>query len=535
MIRQSDGFGYLGNFPTANLPRAVNSVLQWAYDTTVGCYKYSDGVQWITTNLSGPITGILPVANGGSGFGVMTNADPTGVADCAAALTAAIAGAVALGGNTVYLGPGHFKLLSAVNHPSHIRILGAGRNYAGTTAPTQIVCGANGAFSYTSTVHCPTIQDLSIYSVNGAPGAALGFGTATIVDLRLLNVQVQGMARVYDLTAAATIVCGYAKDCVFQGSRNPHVDIGATAITNAMSYENCRFESAFSPNSVYKNRGVTNANTQFINCVFEGAQALYAVDLGDNSHGVQFRGCHFEANCANGGGGPYNLGADIKTGFNSSVIVDGCYFGFSDTSATNFHNIDNNQQADLTTKGCRVNGAQQSGYKGFILQTNASQKGPTCIGNNYVNSAGFDYLQDVTLPVRLNDSNDSVKWGFEMSPIVKHVTTTDATPTLLLDGWAYSFNASEVLLFEADVIGADSTGAVYYAQKLRSLVTADSGSSPTIRGTINETAVASGAQTAAFGIIVNGGAANGIKLTVTGIAATTIRWVARIKILRISA
>ena len=84
----------------------------------------------------------------------------------------------------------------------------------------------------------------------------------------------------------------------------------------------------------------------------------------------------------------------------------------------------------------------------------------------------------------------------------------------------------------ADVVGTDVTGAVYCAFTTRVLVTTDASNVGTIRGTTTETGIASGAQVAAFAL--NGAfSSTGLELKVTGIAATTIKWVANVTLNKI--
>ena len=53
-IRQSDGFGYAGQFPTAQLPNPASHPLQLCYDLTLGEYVYSDGSAWYPLSSSTP-------------------------------------------------------------------------------------------------------------------------------------------------------------------------------------------------------------------------------------------------------------------------------------------------------------------------------------------------------------------------------------------------------------------------------------------------------------------------------------------------
>jgi hypothetical protein len=85
---------------------------------------------------------------------------------------------------------------------------------------------------------------------------------------------------------------------------------------------------------------------------------------------------------------------------------------------------------------------------------------------------------------------------------------------------------------EANVVGMNSSGAVYCAFTTRVLVTTDSTGAGTIRGTTTETPIVSGAQAAAFAL-VGGLSTTGLILNVTGVAATTINWVANVTLTKV--
>lgn len=461
-------------------------------------------------------------------------ADNTGTNDCHTAIQAAITAAQSAGGGVVYLPQGTYKLTSALTvSADNVVICGAGRGFFGATAPTRIVCSANGFINASGSFYCLTVRDLTVYSTSGSSGDVINIGTASIADLRLINISTGGMNRAINLTGAGTIVCGYIEDCTFTASRTAHVEIGVDGIPNAMNYVNTRFEDVSGPH--FKNRGITSSSLKFDNCVFEGSQNLYAVDMGDNFHSVTFKSCHWEDNCHNNGGGPYNNGADVYLGFGGSAYFDSCFFGYPESSATGFHNIHcGYSQQNLTAVNCQVNGSNQAGYAGFVYKAGANL-GATFIGNHYVQFTAADYLADVTNPVRINDNYESPKWGLSIEPVIKSVTTTDATPTLLFDSGLSAFNASESLWVEADVVGSNASNSVYFQQTLRSLITTDASTVPTIQGSNNSTAIKSGAQTAALAIISHTAPTAGLGLTVVGVAATTIKWACRIRYLRVCA
>lgn len=113
---------------------------------------------------------------------------------------------------------------------------------------------------------------------------------------------------------------------------------------------------------------------------------------------------------------------------------------------------------------------------------------------------------------------------------VLYTTTTDATQTeLFLDGTSTRIDLPEdsTMMFEADIIGRDSTGTDHCSFRLQGLVDRTSGSTVLVN-TVNEVVVAETDDT--WSATVEADDVNDtIAVKVTGAAATTIRWTGFVK------
>jgi len=300
--------------------------------------------------------------------------------------------------------------------------------------------------------------------------------------------------------------------------------------TDLQNYDNVLFQQNAPGVSLFSSLGVGGPHV-FKSCVFEGCLAQYAVNVGSNMSSCKFMGSHFEAN---GNNVASLVCSDVNIGNNSCVVFSGCNFAAPTSITTGFYNINvPGGTSRVTVEGCRFNGAGTANYSGNMNYPTYLAGGPLFFNNYYVESGSFDYYGGCQAPTRLDDGVTSLKSGLDSGQIVKYIQTTNATPTAIYSG-QYGINPSAADYVIADVVGTDSTGSSYFAQTLRSLITGNSSNTTSIVGSQNQTAIASGAQSAAFSISGSGAATVQIILTVTGVAATTIKWVASIRFIKVS-
>ena len=118
---------------------------------------------------------------------------------------------------------------------------------------------------------------------------------------------------------------------------------------------------------------------------------------------------------------------------------------------------------------------------------------------------------------------------------VLYATTSDATQTeLFLNGSSTRILLPDntTMMFEADVVGRNSTGTKHCAFRLQGVIDRTS-SSTTIIGTVNETIIAE-TEEAWVATATADDTNDTVVIKVTGEASTTIRWTAFVKTTRIT-
>ena len=462
-------------------------------------------------------------------------ADPTGTNPCQAAITAAIASLGTTGG-IVFFPVGTYKITAAVTLiKSAITLQGCGSGLgdAGASLLGATVINVVGVnfINVNSTVVNFTMENMYVVSAV-ASGAALAIDSVgSINNLLMRSVYVQGMANALYVGATATIISAQIELCQFGYNTNEHIKFLSGASINNVGFITTRFEPAGDGFSLIKAVNIVG-EMKFFNCVFESCLAKYAVDCGANAAAWSFIGCHFENNAGKVATVPTNGGCDVYIGNGASnVSFSGCSFSYPQITTTNFYNIITAGTGKITASNNTILGQNRSGYLGFI--SNLYTTDVTLIGNRYDEASGtpLDYTSGITNPVRFNDFQQSLKWGAVNGPIVKGVTTTNATPTIVWGG-QYLIPASSAMFAEANVVGTDVTGANYCAFTTRVLVTTDATGAGTIQGTTTETPIVSAGQAAAFAL-VGSLSSTGLVLNVTGVAATTIKWVANVTLNKI--
>lgn len=461
-----------------------------------------------------------------------------GIHDDTAAIQSAITYLGTVHGGTLLFPNGVYAISSALTIASDAVTLKG----VGSAAPAHSLTGCSvirtsascNAIAISASIGQLTLENISFASSIATLSALYLSPTGGISNLLMRNVFEYGMLSAITVDNGATLTHAHIEFCQFGYSLGNHVNFINGAVINSVLFLSTRFEEG-STNSHFKAVGsITGTGScKFINCVFEACRAQRAVDVGNNANAFAFIGCHFEGNSSDQGGTPTDGGCDIYLGGGlTNVLVDSCQFSIPNATATNFYNIRNELSSRLTTLNNIVHGIGHAGYLGFVLD--AYGISTTLIGNIYTETGSpwLDYANGVNSASRINDYQSSLKAGSVVGPITKSLQTTNATPTSIWGG-QYQFQPSSSVYANAEVVGTDSTGAVYCAFNIRQLFSADASNNITSRGTMSETPIASGAQAAAFAISGTGHDYAGLNLNVTGIAATTIKWVAKISFVKI--
>jgi hypothetical protein len=446
-------------------------------------------------------------------------------------------------GGTVFFPKGTYKITTSLTVSTDaVTLQGTGTavGNAGVseTGASVINCIGVNCITVSTYINNFTMDSLYIVSTNSTGGSALSINTVSgaINNLTMRNVYVQRMAYALYVDTGSSIVGAQIELCQFSYNTANHVIYQGGSLVGVVLFLSCRFEPAGFGYSLFQNNTTTIAlgEQRFINCTFESSNSAYAVNVGANAPAMLFQGCHFENNSGptTQSGPPTSNGCDIfMGGGNTNVLVENCAFSYPQITALNFYNIINTAGSILTAIGNTVYGQNRTGYVGFVSSSFPTRT--TLINNWYDEASGtaLDYTSGMINPVRFNDYQGSLKWGAVNGPIVKSITTTNATPTQIWGG-EYLIQQSSAMFAEAYVVGTDVTGAVYCAFTTRVLVTTNAAGTGTIRGTTTETGIASGAQAAAFAL-VGALSTTGLVLNVTGVAATTIKWMVNVTLNKI--
>jgi len=125
---------------------------------------------------------------------------------------------------------------------------------------------------------------------------------------------------------------------------------------------------------------------------------------------------------------------------------------------------------------------------------------------------------------------NNVQSGVDHTMHVMYATTSDTTPTeLFLDGTSTRINlpSNSTMMFEADVVGRDSTGTDHYAVRFTGILER-TGNTTVLINNISETILAE--TNSNWSITVTADDTNDtLVVTATGAAGTTIKWTAFVK------
>lgn len=500
------------NFPSSP---SVNDT----YTYSGAVYRW-DGAKWKNVGSSDLLSikdyGGVANWNGSSGT---SNTD---------ALTSAIAAVSSTGGQVLIpRGSWYFNSLPAI--PSNVQIIGQGMT------ATKLYVGSGSGFTVSSSLFCG-VRDLAIYGTTGSPSDAITL-SGDVGNFTLRSVLVLGMNSAVKVSAGSLTHVVF-DDCCFSYNCNWHVDVANGVEINLLRFTNTRFEqNGDTAGGGFRAVGnsLATGSTEFVNCIFEGIVGSVAVECGNNCQ-ISFHKCHFEGNAVSADrvNGSVSNGCDIHIGAGfGAVEVINCNFSAPYSTTSGFYNIrrdDGNVvlKASLN-KVYAPAGKYPASYAGFIYSP-LSKAGISLESNTFVaNSQAIDFLAAAPAASSKNDLN--VFPGCRSVEAIKRtVQTTNATPTVIYGGdYLSPYLATFSVISTVTCSNAD--GTVYGLFVIRDLYKIDSSFVATKLGSITETPVSSGGTLAVATVIQNGGYESvNVAIVVTGVAATTIRWVADIQL-----
>lgn len=438
------------------------------------------------------------------------------------------------GGGIVVLPVGDLYWTTVVDLASYVTIQGQGI----TTTKILLDGTVNTAFRSTGTKYEWRLRDLRISTASGVTDAGLGLYITSghAVNIEVENVMFRESGGGVEVDSLLT----HAKfsECDFQYHTAPSFYLDSGAVVNNLLFEHSRFEETY--DSAFKvNTTVTEHNARFRDCVIEGCRGVYAADCGSNPFLYVFDGCHFEKN---GNAGGTADSADILTrGGSGAITIQSCNFSTPSTNAVTHWNIrDTTSGPNLAfmISGNHVasrdaaNPGNSANYGGFVRVVRNPRV--TLIANRY-KRADYDYIPLTTsLHQAVNDHNLG-KMASQRPAIVKTLETADATPAAI---YFYDFMGVEgthvAVLVSADLACVSDDGSVKASYKRNILLYTDAGgTSASSIGSLGDSEQESDAGLNASWSVstTSQGTAT---LTVTGLAATNLRWVAKIETLTVT-
>lgn len=283
--------------------------------------------------------------------------------------------------------------------------------------------------------------------------------------------------------------------------------------------QSCRFENSVS--------GAIKSNAfTAIDCIFEALSGNYAIDTTNtNQPQIYLTSCHFESN---------NTLADIYLASGGIAVFNNCsftgpYTGAGALTSTFYNAIVSNSPSNYEFNYCNFGTPLSARYLGAIQSTGVGNpiQFNQCTG--YITNSNFlSGINTDNTDIIINNATFSNKSKSTLCAS-KEINTTDATS-------AYAFRsqyktqsfASSSFYITANVTCVDSTGAIAGAWTNRTLVRAV-GTTMTVVGNANETAI----KTDAGLNSVIGVSGTYLYLSVTGLAATTLRWLVTYNIVEV--
>jgi len=438
------------------------------------------------------------------------------------------------GGGTIMFPAGNYQIGTTIDFGTdYITIQGAARH---GTRLTVKDCNAFTFDSSPGVYRSSTLKDL--YFVGSTAGYVidiLGTNTENLVDLTLTDLYMDSVGILYahtgtDLTGWRMSNCHtlnapywgiyiegaggtelnklHFVDCWFDAGT-----LGAWYINNANRYcvvESCIFESNFGSYTIQMEGG----DYTWSGCLFfnNGADEspVTGADIFIQTGGVPvntFTGCNFSTPNANAD--EWYTIKDQST--NSFITIDGCYATVSDANQLGFYDPTGNY-----------------GIKNVIIKNSIFQ-----VGTAKEMIAGGDVRTNliVTNCIGFNP------YSFEIDEVSAYVQTTDATATQIWGGTYYgpyySYpDPNATIIYKATVVGRNTDNSIYMARDQWAMYEIEE----TSANIYNYTLIASGSKDyqrtgaldSAFGIVNDPGATAAVTFTITGVAANTISWSAKI-------
>jgi hypothetical protein len=440
-----------------------------------------------------------------------------------------------VGGGSLFIPKGNYYLGTKLNCYNNIRISGE------SSKSSNLFIGTNNCFDGNNASFI-FFDDFSINGTVSSPGNAFSFTTSgyNASDVYINALFVTKVNNAIYVGGGSALTHMEVQFSTFLLNKSWHVYVADGAEVNSITYLCSRFEENDNIGAYKAFGGITaTGETAFIGCVFESLAGQYAVDIGNNGLGYRFINCHFENNaCAVGGSGgtPTSNSSDINVGGgNGNALIQGCGFAPPNSTTSNHNCIvlpGSLTKLIVSNSVFAVTPATAPNVVGYLLATFSSDV--LWQSNNYYSTA-LNYFQNINTPSYTLDGFQTGQFGRARNAIVKYLQTTNATQATIYIVQYFFKQPSQAILVTAEIVGTNSSGSVYASFLLRKLITVDSTYVMTLAGDMNETPITSGGTLAASITLTNSGtSAAGFKVDVTGVAATTISWVANISYTQIA-
>lgn len=433
-------------------------------------------------------------------------------------------------GGTIRFSTGSYYFDTYVSPQSYIKIKAMGYGDHGGTylrPKTRL-------FNFTGQTDIG-FQDFTVIGEGTGDGSAFYFASGLNHHIDIERVWVQNAYHAIYIGAAATIVTLDVSKCNFIYNSHEHLLTENGATIEEMAFTDTRFDAQ--NNTVKAGHVAYNGAvgwSRYTRCLFQSASSLYSVYLSGNDP-VTFTDSMWYNN-ANDSQGIITDGANVYTGVGNSLVeFNGCQLLRPKSTAVNFYHIrahgTGTMDRVVVVSNCHIDLTDTAG---LILADSDKPSNITVMNSRCTESAGGTYNAMTgagTAPRLYNNHRISSK-AFIIDDIVKEVQTTDAVATII-QGGQYTVQPSTSILISYDVMGRNADNTVYAAYSGQNLFTIDANRVVTDRGTLGAANVieTDAGMAVTFVVISDGAVPAGIIIRVTGVAATTIDWVCRVRIM----
>ena len=446
----------------------------------------------------------------------------------------AITAATATGGKVVFSGNYYLSDYLQMAEGVSFKGIGYGDNSSGST-----LIAAGHLFQFTGEDDIK-FSNFRVLGTDASTGSAFHFVSGITADVHVDRVWVQNQHNATYIESTATLVDISFETCNFISNRSWHADVENLATITNLFFTKTKFDAQNNTNNAGHFRAAGPLGyTYFNECLFQSASSTYSISTAGNAYMTFFGGMFF--NNANDSQGVIDAGADVLLAAGNALVeFNNVKFLAPKSTATNFYHVRiggatwapkviiKDPVVALDTAAGFIFASGSSTYPYNIEVSNAKFIGtPPSTPYDALDSAG-------SLVRRYNNDQDSDIYRLTKN-IVKTLTTTDDTTTTIA-GSTYTIEPSTHYLVTYEVIGreTDAAGTEYGAYNGAQLWDSAADRTLTSLGTLYSNQIESSAGLSVSIIAISSGAVNaGILIRVRGLVATTMQWVAKIRIMAV--